>query len=117
MATAIDKKGQRRELADGEVLQDGDRLIVPINLMDRASLALHDGMGGESGHKPGYVFRSGRAEHISDAVLASAHGEYQERLTGAWRDTAAEQTTTISIADGDVYVAYERRLVNAWRSA
>jgi hypothetical protein len=113
--TVIDKDGQRRALRDGDILEDGERLVVGLNMLDQASLDLHDGMGHPAGFKPGYVFAQGSSRQVSDAALASARAEYEARLTGAWRDG---RTNPLPLADDskDPYAAYEQRVTNAWRT-
>lgn len=115
--TIIDKDGKRREGGRGKILRDGERIVVPVSLMDHTTVALHDGMGRASGSKPGYVFSGGESLSPSDTKLQDARDEYAARLTNAWRNPTTSQEAPVADADQDALSAYETRLVNAWRAA
>jgi hypothetical protein len=65
------------------ILRDGAR--VRVSLTDAQTARLHDGRGGEPGHRPGFA--------ISDAVVHDerqrAYEEYDQQLGDAWRKDAA----------------------------
>jgi hypothetical protein len=68
---------------DDDMVRDGERVRVPLHLMDAAQravatdgLRLHDGMGNPAGHKRGYVF-GGNVEYGQRALDA-----YERSWTG-----------------------------------
>src|SRR5262245_39935380 len=121
------------------VLRDGERVRVPLHLMDGVQRAVatdglrfHDGMGNPAGHKSGYVF-GGNPEQRQR--VAEAYTEGNTRLQNAWRNPAEaaernetqletwrkpgarpglrQDTTTDRTA---AYAAYVQRIQNAWKA-
>jgi hypothetical protein len=115
MEMIIDKNGKRRQALPGELLQDGERVVVTLNLMDHTRPVLHDGMGGVAGHRPGYIFAHD-PEASGGNALDSAQREYTARLTNAWRAPAGEHARHAADAGANPQAAYEKWLANAWRS-
>jgi hypothetical protein len=90
-----DKLGRRVTRSDG-ILQDGDRLAVPMRIMDSANPALAEAAARAdaarrieqfdashgAGHKPGYA--------TQDAGNAgfTAREAYRDRLNDAWKNPA-----------------------------
>lgn len=114
MTFIVDKSGRRRELQTGEVLQDGERLVVKLQLMDHRSPAVHDGMGREAGHRPGFLFSSSPSE--ADMTLDAARADYVRNLSNAWRNPSAARPASASALTEDAYADHEKWLVNSWRT-
>jgi hypothetical protein len=98
---------------DDRIVRDGERVRVPLMLMDELQRSvqanrLHDGMGNGAGHKPGFVFTAGRDE----APSRTAHDEYVTDTADAWRST----TVAVPQPTNDAYAAYVAQLSGAWRS-
>jgi hypothetical protein len=96
---------------DKKVLRDGERLRVPLVLMDelqRSVVAnrLHDGFGNQAGHKPGFVFVAGHDE----TPTVAAYCEYVKHIGGAFSQSAPGEAS-------DPYADYVAGVSNAWRSS
>ena len=106
----IDRDGRRRALRPGEVIRDGERMVVPLLAMDNAPTALRDAWGNAPGHKPGFVF-----SHLdASPERLAARGEYEERITSAWRGTVVSREAPTK---DDAYAARDEWLRTAWRGA
>ena len=68
-----DREGRRRTARSGEILRDGERLVVSINVMDARIDARPPVTG------PGYRFA------VPDPVRAEAFAAEGLRLRDAWR--------------------------------
>lgn len=98
----------RRRGRPDKVLRDGESLRVPLELCDHAYTcdafangvspigdarrsatderrALHDGMGGAAGQRPGYVFGSQDGRTVADAEAVTAYHMHDQWLRDAWR--------------------------------
>lgn len=98
---------------DKKIVRDGEVVRVPLTLMDgvqRSVVAarLHDGMGREAGHRPGFVFANGQNDEVSRAARAT----YVKLLGDAWRGA----TPAGSSRADDAYADYVADLGDAWRS-
>ena len=83
---------KRNDDDDDPVLRDGERMRVPMTMMDQREKAehlrrrarLHDGHGNPVGHCPGFIgsdaFTTEERQRIRDAYDA-----YERDLTTAWK--------------------------------
>jgi hypothetical protein len=127
--TAIDALGRERELREGELLGDGERLVVRMTMMDGVPRPLvTDAYGGAAGlSRPGIRVSA----RDGDPATGAAYDDYEAYVRAAWRqpqerprrrpehssrtgDSAGRPDT------GRTDAAYARRdawLADAWRSA
>lgn len=94
-----DRYGRQIDVDDDDVLRAGDRLVVPMTMMD-----------GNRGAP------TGNARDSSDLDVAlraaeDAREQYKARVSNAWR-TPPENADTQKPHE---YETYEQRLINAWR--
>lgn len=79
----MDKLNDDEKTAAPRILKDGERIRVPMVMMDSAPRhSIHDGMGNAAGHKPGFVFS---ADAAALATREAARSEYLAYLKDAWR--------------------------------
>ena len=95
----IDRNGNR--VTRNGVLADGDRLVVPLRLMDAADPALvaaaaladavkrNEQFDALRGHRPGFIAHDAPTSATIDKALT----DRDARLTNAWRQPAVEDTT------------------------
>jgi hypothetical protein len=119
---------------DDDILRDGEVLRVPLRMMDgwqhdmskhfdqlrRDGASLHDGLGGEVGHRPGFAMTNDAA--IRDA-RAQARTKYIKEVRDAWQPppTSAlpdhqQDRSPMNDAREEAYQAYKTAISGAWRS-
>jgi hypothetical protein len=107
------------------LLKDGHSVRVPLMLKD----ALHDGLGGAPGRKPGFAFTRDSA---SRGRVAAAYEDYEEAQQNAWRGPiheVADEQTDLAVSDAaahkdrteprsmeEVYRMYDEALASAWKT-
>jgi hypothetical protein len=115
MSVVIDREGRRRELKQGEILADGERLIIGgVAMMDGPPSAFHDGMGNPAGQRPGYVFGPRTS---ANERLDKAYAQYLDTTSNAWRGKplqTMEENGSSRFSPRDEYIT---RLQKAWRGA
>jgi hypothetical protein len=114
-----DDLDKRRRRGGDDVLRDGDVLRIPLQLADSAiadvALALHDGMGGPAGRRPGYIFANGAAADVARAEAVTRHALRKVELENAWRSKPAPPIANATREEA--YAAREKYLTSAWRTA
>jgi hypothetical protein len=109
---------------DEEIVIDGQRVRVPMMLMDEVRHAIgtggapiRDAFGLPAGHRPGYCFEPTSAADPRPASYA----EYEARITNSWRGeeravaTPTDPPSLPSDTPVNAYEAYESYLREAWR--
>jgi hypothetical protein len=116
MRKIFDRYGNERFVEDDYTLQDGERVGIPVNFMDNAKFAMHDGMGGPIGMRPGYCFSDDEAGR---KAINDANAEYAERISTAWQQPvqqiSTDKATPTSLTIDQAQAAHEEWLQNAWR--
>jgi hypothetical protein len=111
MTLAIDRHGNRRELREGDILQDGEKIVIGMRAMDGSHHRFHDGLGFAAGMRPGPIIPSGTP--VADKKRDEAFTEYMAATSKAWRPVAQRDDVGDQPASSrDTYVAW---LQNAWR--
>jgi hypothetical protein len=76
---------ERKDDDDDPVLRDGERMRVPMTMMDSWQRArLHDGHGNPVGHRPGFVVSDGVTSEERQRIR-DAYDAYEGELTTAWK--------------------------------
>jgi hypothetical protein len=116
----------RSSYDDDDVVRDGERVRVPLTMMDQQQIAdlkqrygktskLYDGFGNPAGHRPGFVF--GDTTPADELRVADAYEAYCERTSNAWKQPTQEPAQPQHRdAASDPREAYMRRLSEAWRT-
>jgi hypothetical protein len=129
------RDGTRRHARKGEMLQDGERFIVPVTLMDAQARAVRDALAAKYGgfvdhfadgsvdhtspHRPGYRFLD-----TNDPARVASEEAYRARsarMQDAWKTnkgTKVEKQETLDQSRAAAAAAYEarnERLRNGWR--
>src|SRR5262245_49607671 len=113
------RRRYQRDEDDDDIVQDGQRLRVPLTMMDSVQRAVTlagtparvvDGQGGTSGlHRPGVRIAVGDARKTT--VVRDPRG----RLKETWE--TEEEDADAAMSRDQAYADYERTLVDAWRGA
>jgi hypothetical protein len=113
--------GRIIDVPDGYVLEDGDVLSIPLEMMDsmRRSTMVRDSRGVVAGSRPGFLFSDG------DAAVEAAHEQYRRDLENRWRSDrfgpakpapAAPSSLTGDAGVAESYAVYNRDIQNRWKS-
>jgi hypothetical protein len=83
------KRGDDNDDDAHRILADGERMRVPMHMMDsvQRSVAqhLHDGHGNRPGHRPGFAMSD-----ANDDARQAAYDEYRRDVENAWRGAGRE---------------------------
>ena len=109
------------EYEDDEVVRDGQRVVVPVFMMDslQRSVAAASAAPPQAFHKPTAV----RISDADRAQRASLYQGYDAKIGERWKSPtpALPAATDAKPAEGPgadqaaTYAAYEHRVSNAWR--
>jgi hypothetical protein len=113
---------RRRNINDDEPLRDGERVRVPMIMMDSNRMTAIDyGDDPLARHKPG--FRRAADQAMRDAGHRAYDGRVK-RMSDAWKSVERREADVEIAAEAplcedaceDAYQRYKRRKENAWRS-
>jgi hypothetical protein len=111
------RRGQRIEVPDDYVVQDGEAITVPVQLMDDDGIV--DAFGGPAGYRRGYAFDAAAATARRAAL--DAYEERSRWLEDAWRkkdQELADPPRTQADAQAAAAAAYDakcQRLRDGWK--
>jgi hypothetical protein len=101
-AEIIDRHGRRRRACKGEILGDGERVVISMTFMDAqmrdmlvekcrgAAIRVVDSGGLPAGHRPGFLFDRDHNHVLADAAIEAYEARSRRKET-AWQRKGEQQ--------------------------